>query len=213
MEVALASGAEVCRLRSCIACLLCALLVSPPPHALLSPGPPKGIHPGYGFLSENAEFADFCAAKGVRFIGPPASAIRSMGSKRCAAKMQCNCFCLPCVRTLFTCNIGPAQLLQRIEGDYAAVRRAGGAWCVGFYCAGTCFATSFRPLSPGVSLLPSTHLVPPPFPSQATTVMTSLTTGCARRPRPLAFPFSSKPVCSYAYEVHPFFGSLLLFPI
>jgi hypothetical protein len=41
MEVALASGAEVCRLRSCIACLLCALLVSPPPHALLSPGSPR----------------------------------------------------------------------------------------------------------------------------------------------------------------------------
>lgn len=41
----------------------------------------EGIHPGYGFLSENADFAELCQAKGVVFIGPPASAIRSMGSK------------------------------------------------------------------------------------------------------------------------------------
>lgn len=39
------------------------------------------IHPGYGFLSENAAFADKCAAEGVIFIGPPASAMASMGDK------------------------------------------------------------------------------------------------------------------------------------
>jgi acetyl-CoA carboxylase, biotin carboxylase subunit len=39
------------------------------------------IHPGYGFLSENAEFAEACAAAGVTFIGPPASAMRVLGSK------------------------------------------------------------------------------------------------------------------------------------
>jgi acetyl-CoA carboxylase, biotin carboxylase subunit len=39
------------------------------------------IHPGYGFLSENADFADACAAAGVIFIGPPASAMRALGSK------------------------------------------------------------------------------------------------------------------------------------
>ncbi|MCL2778484.1 MAG: acetyl-CoA carboxylase biotin carboxylase subunit [Polyangiaceae bacterium] len=47
------------------------------------------IHPGYGFLSENAEFADACDRAGVTFIGPPASAMRQMGSKTAArAKMQ-----------------------------------------------------------------------------------------------------------------------------
>jgi len=39
------------------------------------------IHPGYGFLSENAEFADACADAGVLFVGPPADAIRAMGLK------------------------------------------------------------------------------------------------------------------------------------
>jgi acetyl-CoA carboxylase biotin carboxylase subunit len=39
------------------------------------------VHPGYGFLSENAEFAEACAAAGVTFIGPPASAMRVLGSK------------------------------------------------------------------------------------------------------------------------------------
>ncbi|KAB0268171.1 acetyl/propionyl/methylcrotonyl-CoA carboxylase subunit alpha [Microvirga brassicacearum] len=42
------------------------------------------IHPGYGFLSERAEFADACAKTGIVFVGPPASAIRAMGLKDAA---------------------------------------------------------------------------------------------------------------------------------
>jgi acetyl-CoA carboxylase biotin carboxylase subunit len=42
------------------------------------------IHPGYGFLSENPEFADACERAGITFIGPPASAMRQMGSKTAA---------------------------------------------------------------------------------------------------------------------------------
>lgn len=41
----------------------------------------EALHPGFGFLSENAGFAEECNKAGVRFIGPPASAIISMGSK------------------------------------------------------------------------------------------------------------------------------------
>ena len=44
----------------------------------------EAIHPGYGFLSENPEFADACERAGIAFIGPPASAMRAMGSKPAA---------------------------------------------------------------------------------------------------------------------------------
>jgi len=39
------------------------------------------IHPGYGFLSENPDFADMCASHGFKFIGPPSDVIRNMGDK------------------------------------------------------------------------------------------------------------------------------------
>ena len=46
------------------------------------------IHPGYGFLSESADFADACAATRVAFVGPPPQAIRAMGEKDRAKRLM-----------------------------------------------------------------------------------------------------------------------------
>jgi 3-methylcrotonyl-CoA carboxylase alpha subunit len=48
----------------------------------------QAIHPGYGFLSENADFAEACAQAGVAFIGPSAESMRKMGSKAGAKELM-----------------------------------------------------------------------------------------------------------------------------
>jgi len=56
----------------------------------------QAIHPGYGFLSENAQFANACASADLEFIGPPSSAIVAMGSKSESKKIM-EAAGVPCV--------------------------------------------------------------------------------------------------------------------
>lgn len=48
----------------------------------------QAIHPGYGFLSENAEFAELCQKENIVFVGPPADAIKNMGIKSTSKDMM-----------------------------------------------------------------------------------------------------------------------------
>jgi 3-methylcrotonyl-CoA carboxylase alpha subunit len=74
----------------------------------------EAIHPGYGFLSENEEFARACAQAGLVFIGPPASAIKAMGLKA-ESKQLMEKAGVPLVPGYHGCDQDPA-LLQR-EAD------------------------------------------------------------------------------------------------
>ena len=47
----------------------------------------QAIHPGYGFLAENAHFAEVCRTCNIEFIGPPESAMRALGNKDAARKL------------------------------------------------------------------------------------------------------------------------------
>ena len=75
------------------------------------------IHPGYGFLSENAEFAAACAERGVIFIGPPAGAIRALGSKTEARKLA--------MRVGVPVVPGTEQALRGLEDAREAARGIG----------------------------------------------------------------------------------------
>jgi 3-methylcrotonyl-CoA carboxylase alpha subunit len=67
------------------------------------------IHPGYGFLSENAEFAEACAQAGVTFVGPPPAAIRAMGLKH-EAKALATAAGVPVVPGYMGDDQSPARL-------------------------------------------------------------------------------------------------------
>ena len=75
------------------------------------------VHPGYGFLSENADFAEACAAAGLTFIGPSPAAIRAMGGKA-AARLLAEASGVPCLP-------GDAGADQSEEALLAAATRIG----------------------------------------------------------------------------------------
>ncbi len=74
------------------------------------------VHPGYGFLSENAEFAARCTDAGLVFVGPPAAAIRAMGSKS-EAKLAMMAAKVPVVPGYQ----GAEQTLERLRAEALAI--------------------------------------------------------------------------------------------
>jgi 3-methylcrotonyl-CoA carboxylase alpha subunit len=70
------------------------------------------LHPGYGFLSENADFAEACAKAGVVFVGPPAAAMRTMGLKS-SAKALMQRACVPVVPGYHGDNQNPKFLREK----------------------------------------------------------------------------------------------------
>ena len=76
----------------------------------------QAIHPGYGFLSENEDFAAACAAAGVVFIGPPPTAIAAMGSKSAAKSIMANAG-VPLVPGYHGDDQAPALLAREARED------------------------------------------------------------------------------------------------
>ncbi|HEF5155454.1 carbamoyl-phosphate synthase L chain ATP-binding protein [Burkholderia multivorans] len=74
----------------------------------------QAIHPGYGFLSENEDFAQACAAAGIVFIGPPVDAIAAMGSKA-AAKALMHAAAVPLVPGYHGDDQNPATLHREAD--------------------------------------------------------------------------------------------------
>jgi acetyl-CoA/propionyl-CoA carboxylase, biotin carboxylase, biotin carboxyl carrier protein len=97
----------------------------------------QAIHPGYGFLAENAPFAKACEDAGVVFIGPPASAIEAMGSKTRARELM-QAAGVPIVpgTTEPVATVADALKIAKQEiGFPVAVKAAGGGGGKGFRVA------------------------------------------------------------------------------
>ncbi|HWS51918.1 MAG TPA: acetyl-CoA carboxylase biotin carboxylase subunit [Microbacterium sp.] len=75
----------------------------------------QAIHPGYGFLAENAEFAQACADAGIVFIGPSPEAIRTMGDK-ITAKQTVEQRSVPTVPGIARAGLSDADLIGAAEG-------------------------------------------------------------------------------------------------
>jgi acetyl-CoA/propionyl-CoA carboxylase biotin carboxyl carrier protein len=97
----------------------------------------EAIHPGYGFLAENAAFAAACEQAGIVFIGPPASAIASMGSKPRARELMASAGVpiVPGTTKPVKTVAAARQIIDSSIGFPVAVKAAGGGGGKGFRVA------------------------------------------------------------------------------
>lgn len=86
------------------------------------------IHPGYGFLSENAEFSEICASMGITFVGPLADSITKMGDKATAKEtmLQAGVPCIPGSRGLVASSEEARKLANEIGMPVLLKATAGG---------------------------------------------------------------------------------------
>jgi acetyl-CoA/propionyl-CoA carboxylase biotin carboxyl carrier protein len=98
----------------------------------------EAIHPGYGFLAENADFARACAEAGIVFVGPPAEAIEAMGSKTRAREIMAEAG-VPIVpgATVPAKDVEEAREQAESAGYPVACKAAGGGGGKGFRVAMT----------------------------------------------------------------------------
>ena len=135
------------------------MLIGPPParesyldiDAIIAAARDSGaeaVHPGYGFLSENAEFAEACAAAGLVFIGPPAAAIRAMGSKAAAKALMEAPACRSCPAITAPTRTPRGLLAEAERIGYPVLIKAsaggGGAACASSPSAGEFAARARR---------------------------------------------------------------------
>jgi acetyl-CoA/propionyl-CoA carboxylase, biotin carboxylase, biotin carboxyl carrier protein len=97
----------------------------------------EAVHPGYGFLAENAAFARACEEAGIVFIGPPASAIDAMGSKTRARELMRDAGVpiVPGTVEAVDSLADAARIAQKEIGYPVAVKAAGGGGGKGFRVA------------------------------------------------------------------------------
>src|SRR3954467_8385070 len=98
---------------------------------------PEGVHPGYGFLAENADFARACDEAGIVFIGPPASAIDAMGSKTRARELMqaAGVPIVPGTTEVIEDVAAARKVIDKDIGYPVAIKAAGGGGGKGFRVA------------------------------------------------------------------------------
>ena len=128
----------------------------------------QAVHPGYGFLSENRLFAEALEAEGVAFIGPPASAIESMGDKITSKKLakEAGVSTVPGYMGLIADADEAVKIAQEVGYPVMLKSTAGGGGTVESNVPSSCSRSAVSASAPPTpSVPPSASETPPVTPS------------------------------------------------